>query len=251
MLHPNHLFHRYRAKIQSLSRLDRETILTPQFEIAHDADLTIYYASHNEYINEQAKILIVGITPGWSQTLCAFQTAKSGIEQNLTDEEICFQCKMNSRFAGNMRKNLISMLNELNLHRQWSLPDCNALFDPENRLLHTTSLIKYPCFYKNKNYSGHTPAISDTEILKRYVLTEFPEELRCLNEVRLIIPLGSAVERIFRDLCREPFLREQKILWGFPHPSGLNARRTDQFRENRETMLCILSECGFQCLQKA
>ena len=94
MLHPNHLFYRYREKIQSLSRPDRETILTPQFEIIHDSDLTIYYAPHNEYINEQAKILIVGITPGWSQTLCAFQTAKNGIEQKLTDEEICFQCKM-------------------------------------------------------------------------------------------------------------------------------------------------------------
>lgn len=244
MLHPNHLFHQYREKIKSLSRLDRETILTPQFEITHDADLTLYYAPHNEYINEQAKILIVGITPGWSQTLYAFQTAKNGIEQNLTDEEICFQCKMNSRFAGTMRKNLISMLDELNLQTCLNLPGCEALFLPENRLLHTTSLIKYPCFYKGKNYSGHTPAISNTEILKRYIQTEFSEELHCLDNVRLIIPLGSAVERVFRELYREPFLRKHKILWGFPHPSGLNARRTDHFRENRETMLCILNECG-------
>lgn len=245
MLHPNHLFHQYREKIKSLSRLDRETILTPQFEITHDDDLTLYYAPHNEYINEQAKILIVGITPGWSQTLHAFQTAKNGIEQSLTDEEICFRCKMNSRFAGTMRKNLISMLDELNLQTCLNLPSCEALFIPENRLLHTTSLIKYPCFYKGKNYSGHTPAISNTEILKRYIQTEFSEELRCLDNVRLIIPLGAAVERVFRELYRESFLCKPKILWGFPHPSGLNARRTDRFRENREAMLCILNECGF------
>ncbi len=244
MLHTNCSFHRYREKIKSLSRLDRETILTPQFEVVRDADLTVYYAPHNEYINEQAKILIVGITPGWSQTLCAFQTAKKGIEQNLTEEEICFQCKMNSRFAGTMRKNLISMLDELNLQDFLNLPSCDELFTPENRLLHTTSLIKYPCFYKGKNYSGHTPPISGTEVLKRYLQTEFSEELHCLDHVRLIIPLGSAVERVFRELCWKPFLCEQKILWGFPHPSGLNARRTDQFRENRETMLCILKECG-------
>lgn len=245
MLHTNCLFHRYREKIKSLTRLDRETILTPQFEVAHDSDLTIYYAPHNEYINEQAKILIVGITPGWSQTLCAFQTAKNGIDQKFTDEEICFQCKMNSRFVGAMRKNLISMLDELNVQGLLNLPGCDTLFAPENRLLHTTSLIKYPCFYKEKNYSGHTPAIADAEILRRYVQTEFPEELRCLNEIRLIIPLGSAVERIFKELYREPFLCKPKILWGFPHPSGLNARRTDQFRKNREAMLCILKECGF------
>lgn len=243
MLHTNSLFGQYKDKIKNLSKTDKENILNPQFELFNSSDLTIYYAPHNEYINEKAKILIVGITPGWSQTQCAFQTAKSGIEDKLTDEEICFQCKMNSRFAGTMRKNLISMLDELKLQKQLMLPTCQTLFDAKNRLLHTTSLIKYPCFYKEKNYSGHTPAISNTEILKRYVQTEFAEELNCLEDVRLIVPLGAAVERVFREFDIETSLHECKILWGFPHPSGLNARRTEQFQKNRENMSYILDEC--------
>lgn len=245
MLHINCLFHQYREKIKSLTRFDRETILTPQFETANDSDLTIYYAPHNEYINEQAKILIVGITPGWSQTQCAFETAKNGIEQKMTDEEICFQCKMNSRFAGTMRKNLISMLDELNLGKQLILPTCSELFHPENRLLHTTSLIKYPCFCKGKNYSGHSPAIAKTEILKRYVQTEFSEELRCLEDVRLVIPLGKAIEEIFTELKIETLLHKCQVLWGFPHPSGLNAHRAEQFQKNREDMYRILEQCRF------
>lgn len=245
MLHTNSLLGQYREKIENLNKIDKGSILNKQFELFNGSDLTIYYAPHNEYINEKAKILIVGITPGWSQTQCAFQTAKSGIEKKLTDEEIGFQCKMNSRFAGTMRKNLISMLDELELQERLRLPTCKTLFDLNNSLLHTTSLIKYPCFYKGKNYSGHTPTIRNTEILKRYIQTEFAEELNCLKDVRLIIPLGAAVERVFREFDIETSLHERKILWGFPHPSGLNAHRTEQFQKNRENMSCILDKCRF------
>lgn len=245
MLHPNSLFHQYREKITHLDKIEKDSIQIKEFELYHDPSLQIYYAPHNEFINPKAKILIVGITPGWSQTQRAYQTAKKGIDQHMTDEEICFQCKMDSRFAGTMRKNLISMLNELGLHQRLMLSSCADLFDKENDMLHTTSLVKYPCFYKGKNYSGHVPAIGSTEILKKYIHKEFIEELKCLSSVRMIIPLGSAVENIFRELEIHSSLQECEVLWGFPHPSGLNARRKDQFHTNYESMISILQNCDF------
>ena len=245
MLHPNSLFHQYREKITCLDRIEKDSILKKEFALHFSSDLQIYYAPHNEYINEKAKILIVGITPGWSQTQRAYQTAKNAIEQHLTDEEICFQCKIESRFAGAMRKNLISMLDELGLHERLMLSSCTELFQAENDLLHTTSLIKYPCFYKGKNYSGHAPAIGSSEVLKKYVLTEFAKELHCLSSIQLIIPLGAAVESILRETEILSSLWDCAVLWGFPHPSGLNARRKDQFQANREGMSDILKACVF------
>lgn len=245
MLHPNSLFHRYRERIAGLDKIERDSILCGDFALQQDTDLQIYYAPHNEFIHPGASIVIVGITPGWSQTQRAYQTAKNGIAQHLTDEEICFRCKMDSRFAGTMRTNLIAMLNELGLHTRLGLSSCAELFLPGNDILHTTSLIKYPCFYKGKNYSGHTPAIGSSEILRKYIRTEFMEELNCLETVRLLIPLGAAVERIFRDSGVLSSLHTGAVLWGFPHPSGLNARRTEQFQTNRESMVNILRNCEF------
>jgi len=245
MLHPNSLFHRYRERIAGLDKIERDSILCGDFALQQDTDLQIYYAPHNEFIHPGARIVIVGITPGWSQTQRAYQTAKNGIAQQLTDEEICFRCKMDSRFAGTMRTNLIAMLNELGLHTRLGLSSCAELFCPENDILHTTSLIKYPCFYKGKNYSGHTPAIGSSEILRKYIRTEFMEELNCLDAVRLIIPLGAAVERIFRDSGVLSSLYSCAVLWGFPHPSGLNARRTEQFQTNRESMVNIIRNLDF------
>ena len=245
MLHPNSLFHRYRERIAGLDKIERDSILCGDFALQQDTDLQIYYAPHNEFIHPGARIVIVGITPGWSQTQRAYQTAKNGIAQQLKDEEICFRCKMDSRFAGTMRTNLIAMLNELGLHTRLGLSSCAELFRPENDILHTTSLIKYPCFYKGKNYSGHTPAIGSSEILRKYIRTEFMEELNCLDAVRLIIPLGAAVEGIFRETGVLSSLHPCAVLWGFPHPSGLNARRTEQFQTNRESMVNIIRNLDF------
>ncbi|MBQ4050564.1 MAG: hypothetical protein IJD13_02965 [Oscillospiraceae bacterium] len=217
--------------------------MSGEFELCTEAGLQICYAPHNEYINPKAKILIVGITPGWSQTERAYLAAKEGIVQQLTDEEICFRCKLVSRFAGPMRKNLIGMLDELGLHSRLNISSCAELFSAGNDLLHTTSLIRYPCFYKGKNYSGHTPAVSSSDILQRY-LSEFVIELDFLNDIRLIIPLGAAVEKILigQEL---PIQSDVPVLRGFPHPSGLNAHRGEQFREHFEQMKDILHRCRF------
>lgn len=240
MLHPNSLFPKYKEKIADLDTINKESIQTEQFLLYQDPKIQIYYAPHNEYINEKANVFIIGITPGWSQTQIAFQTAKNGIGMCCTDEEICFKCKVESRFAGTMRKNLISMLDDLNLQEYLGLKSCLELFDKDKSLLHTTSLIKYPCFYKGKNYSGHTPAIGSIDILRKYIMEDFSKELDCVPNLQLIIPLGAAVEGILKELFVPESIQYNKVLWGFPHPSGLNGRRKLQFEKNRKSMVNTL-----------
>lgn len=246
MLHPNSLFHLYREKIAGLCSVEKDSILNDSFELYCDKDLEIYYAPHNEYIEAKAKILIVGITPGWSQTQRAYETAKVGIAHDMTDEQVCCLCKKASRFVGTMRDNLISMLDSAGLHEHLELQSCCSLFDEENTLMHTTSLVKYPVFYRGKNYSGHAPAIATTKIIIQHIDTGFIEELKCLSDIRLIIPLGTAVENILRGSQIYPFLQGCEVLWGFPHPSGLNARRNERFRANYEDITSILKRCDFR-----
>lgn len=237
MLHPNNLFSKYKERIANLDTIHKESIQTEQFLLYQDLKMQLYYAPHNEYINEKATIIIIGITPGWSQTQIAFQTAKSSIMMHNTDEEICYKCKIASRFAGTMRKNLISMLDDLNLQEYLGLTSCLELFNKDNSFLHTTSLIRYPCFYKGKNYSGHTPAINSVDILKKYITNDFSKELDYIPNLKLIIPLGVAVEEILKELFKSKPEQYHKILLGFPHPSGLNGKRIIQFKKNRESMV--------------
>lgn len=209
-------------------KYDKTDLLTSTFLINHENSLEIYYAPHNEIINLEAKIVIVGITPGWNQMNQAFQTAKFGLESHWNTEKIKRECKKTARFAGSMRKNLIEMLDELHLQKYLKLESCADLFNDQERLLHTTSLIPYPVFNSSKNYTGAHPSILDSSLLLHYVHHYFYKEIAQLPNT-LIIPLGKAVEEVLKIMIEEGQLEKERCLFGFPHPSGANGHRQKQF----------------------
>lgn len=61
-------------------------------------------------------------------------------------------------------------------------------------------------------------------------------ELQALNHTPLVIPLGKSVEMMFRQLLKENKVDEKQILWGFPHPSGANGHRLQQFKRSKDEL---------------
>jgi hypothetical protein len=229
-------FGQYKNSIQSLSYITEDSILSNQFLLEKDEkkQLEIYYAPF-EFINERAKVVIVGITPGLNQMKQSYLTVLNAKNQAANDEEILNQVKKNSSFAGTMRKNLVQMLDEIGLHQHLNLSSTIELFDKANHLVHTTSVISYPVFHRGENYSGSTPNMLKTEILKTYVTKQFVTELNQLNKP-LIIPLGAKVSKVSDYLVEKQIIDPNLILVGFPHPSGANGSRKKQFESNKELM---------------
>ena len=226
---------KYYNKISLMTNFEKEDILNKNFELYNKENMKIFYAPHNEIINKDAKIFIVGITPGWTQTSIAYKTAHNCIEIGLSEEEIRKECKKKSRFAGSMRKNLIQMLDELKLNEKLEINSCLSLFGENDYLLHTTSIIPYPVFIKGKNYTGHNPKILDSEILKFYLEEYFYKEIKSLPNA-LIIPLGNSVEEVLKEMVNKNLISEKQCLFGFPHPSGANGHRQKQFENNKEKL---------------
>ena len=235
------MFNKYCDEIEKLNSFTKEDILKKKFELFNDTTMKNYYAPHNEVVNENAKIFIVGITPGWTQTTLAYKTAHEGLVKKLGYEEIQKECKKNSRFAGSMRKNLVEMLDELNLNKKLSINSCLELFENKDELLHTTSVIPYPVFIKNKNYTGFGPKILDNEILKSYLEKYFYKEVAKLPNA-FIIPLGKAVEEVLELMISKKLIKKEQCLLGFPHPSGANGHRKIQFKDNKENLINIINE---------
>ncbi|HJB25482.1 MAG TPA: uracil-DNA glycosylase family protein [Firmicutes bacterium] len=229
------MFERYSNEIIKLDSFEKQDLLTETFELYHNGHLKIYYSPHNEIINDKAKILIVGITPGWTQTRIAYQIARDGLRNHLELEEIKKQCKRNSRFAGSMRRNLIEMLDELRLNEKLQLNSCGELFADKDYLLHTTSVIPYPVFINQKNYTGAHPKITEDEVLYRLFRKYFYKEAGSLPDA-LIIPLGKSVQELLLQMIRENLMKEEQCLLGFPHPSGANGHRKRQFQENKNQL---------------
>ncbi len=231
----------YINSISHLKSFEKTDIICEKFIVEQDNNLQIVYAPHNEYINKSAKILIVGICPGWTQTQIAYKTACEGFHKGLPIKEIQKQCKFNSRFAGSMRKNLIHMLDELQLNVRLGIQSCSQLFDADCKLLHTTSLIPYPVFINRKNYTGHNPDIMKTKILNSYIEKFFYPEAEQFKDT-LIMPLGKSVDEVLKNMCCNEILIPDNVLFGFPHTSGANGHRRKQFEDNKEYFYRVIED---------
>ena len=130
------MFNKFINDILELNTFEKKDILNEKFLLIKEKNMEIYYAPHNEIINDNAKIFIIGITPGWTQTKIAYETAYKLLLNNMSIQTIKKECKKNSRFAGSMRKNLIEMLDELNLNKKLNINSCSELFDEHDIMLH-------------------------------------------------------------------------------------------------------------------
>ena len=133
----------YKEAIKELplkNKYRKEDLLIDKFLIDKEKNIEIYYAPHNEYLNPKARVFIIGITPGFQQMSTAIATARKELEVSDNIEEIQYKCKVAGRFSGSLRKNIISMLDGIELNNIFNLQSCSQLFDEDDYLLHTISL---------------------------------------------------------------------------------------------------------------
>jgi len=215
-------------QIKLLETINQISVKNKNFLLKKDKNIEIYYAPF-DYINSKAKIVIVGITPGLQQMLQSYEV----INQGKSLKEV----KDLSSFKGSMRTGLIKYLDELKINDILKIKSCESLFNKDSKYLHTTSLVKYPVFDKGKNYSG--TSILKKKILLDFIEKNFLEELKTLKK-SIIIPLGNTVSSTIEYLNNKYKLKLSCFLKGFPHPSGANARKNIQFKENKRNMKLLL-----------
>ena len=216
------------SKIKRLKKIDKKSVISKDFLVNKDENIEIYYAPF-DYINSKAKIVIVGITPGLQQMIQSFQVIKDGKSLK--------EVKDLSSFKGSMRTTLIKYMDELKISKILKIKSCESLFNLDSKYLHTTSLVKYPVFDKGKNYSGAN--ILKKKILLDFIEKNFLEELKTLKK-SIIVPLGNTVSSTIEYLNSKYNLKLECFLKGFPHPSGANARKNIQFKENKISMIKLL-----------
>ncbi|WP_053366425.1 hypothetical protein [Bacillus sp. FJAT-27245] len=231
------MFKAYKQKIFSLpSPMRDEDLKSEQFLLEKDVQrkLEIFYSPF-EYINTDAKILIAGITPGMHQMRVAYQTVHDFRGKDAPDEEILHEVKKRSSFEGQMRKNLVAMLDELGLANHLRIPTTMDLFGKSNYLVQTASILPHAVFFDGKNYNGSRPDPWKTDLLRLQIETYFAKDHSVLN-APLIIPLGVNVRRVIEELGNSGRMDTRYLVSGFPHPSGSNGHRHKQFAENKEKM---------------
>lgn len=223
-------------KLPLKSKYTKEELLISELLVESKGNIELYYAAHNECFNPNAKVFMIGITPGFAQMEKSIVACRKAIEEGKNIEEIPYICKKEGRFAGALRKNISQMLDDLGLNTHLQISSTMTLFENQDHLMHTTSLIPFPTFVKGKNYTGHTPELIKNEFLMDYVRANMDRQVEMLQDA-LYIPMGRCVEEILKLYIQNGDLTEAQCLIGFPHPSGANVNRKKQFEEEKEQMM--------------
>jgi hypothetical protein len=224
--------------------LKKEDVLVPEFLLAKEGNVEIYYAPFH-HTNENARVVMVGITPGWTQTEISFRRTRNFLLQGQSPPESCRLSDQEASFAGQMRRSLIAMLGELRLQEYLGIPPAD-LFAPENYgLLHTTSAIRYPVFIRRgddwQNYTGYSPPLVENQLLREYIESKLADELGRVRHA-LFVPLGNSVSAALQILVSQGILTDRQCLIGFPHPAGGNGHRVRQFNEVKPRLMRQVSE---------
>lgn len=128
MQHTN-LFPTFKSAVTSFSDVkNRNNLLIKDL-----GEQRIYYAPF-DYVNPEARLFIVGITPGEVQMNNMLAEAKRLTSLGISDEEVVKRCKTVGSFSGPMRKNLVEMMDHIGLAEYLGIKTTDMLFNSRSDL---------------------------------------------------------------------------------------------------------------------
>lgn len=220
----------------AIRALDLPRIATPAdipdaFQLAHAGRYSSYYLPF-ESVNRAARVVVVGISPGFAQWKIAMGEAQRQLAAGASVDDTLRAARRTGAFSGAIRPNFVALLDAIGVQRWLGIASCSSLFAEDAGLVHIGAILRHSVFVDGKNYSG-TPAMPRQAFLRDEVLRYFAHEARALPDA-LYIPMGASVSEGLDWLAAQGVLRPDRILHGLPHPSGANAERVAYFLGRKE-----------------
>jgi hypothetical protein len=198
----------------------------------NDKTLSIHYTPF-DYVNTSARVVVVGITPGFAQWKNAVREARRQLALGAPLPDVLRAAKYNGAFSGAIRPNLVALLDHIGLQRWLGIASCATLWNVDAPLMHVTAVLRHAVFVDGKNYNGASPGMVGTPLLQAQMLDHFAREAAALPDA-VYVPLGPKVGQALSWLATRGVLDEARILHGLPHPSGANAERIAYFLGRKE-----------------
>jgi hypothetical protein len=206
--------------------------IPPAFLLAREGTLSAHYIPF-DYLNPGARVVVVGITPGFLQWRNAVREARRQLELGASEQQVLRAAKYTGAFSGAIRPNLVALLDDVGLQRWLGIGSCATLFGEHAHLMHVTAVLRQPIFVNGANYNGANPNMVTTPMLQAQMLDYFAPEASATPDA-VFVPLGPKVSLALSWLARRGVLDEARILHGVPHPSGANAERIAYFLGRKE-----------------
>lgn len=178
-------------------------------------------------VKVDARIAIVGLTPGRQQMRNALVEARRCLRAGLSESDTLKSVETFASFSGPMRANLVAMLDKIGVHHLLDVHSTASLWADDALLTFFTSALVMPVFVDGANYSG-SPSMFTTPLLLEQLMTGFAAQAAALRHV-IFVPLGPVAGRAVELAAQKFDIDPDRVLTGLPHPSGANAERVAFF----------------------
>lgn len=187
-------------------------------------DLELRYIPFDPLPAPDARVELVGITPGQTQLRLAIAAARQALSRGLDDDEVIRRAKSAAAFGGATRANLIWMLDRVGLPGALGIASTGTVFAADAHLTVTTSAVCHAVFVHGENWNGQRPTILRHSLTRMFVEHVLAQELRW-SSAALVIPLGAVPALAVEHCVQAGVLDPTRVLTGIPHPSGANNGR--------------------------
>jgi hypothetical protein len=144
------LFPRFRDELShyGATAFERKTTI-----IANSGKDEVFYVPF-DYVKADAKLVLVGITPGTTQIRLAYNAAQMLIREGKSDRDVVLGAKQSGGFGGLMRTNLLRMMKHFGIAKLLGIAHEADLWGASNHLFYGTSVVPHAAFCAGKMFNG-------------------------------------------------------------------------------------------------
>ena len=197
-----------------------------EFSLGRQGQYDLQYIPF-EHVNRDARLVIVGITPGNTQLDLAYEKAQELLKAGWPAEEVLVEIKKVGAFGGpSMKPNLLKMLRHFQFEKLLGIDDVDTLWGDDAELLHSTSVVPHAAFKAGKRFNGSFEEVMDSPLLKQCFLDCFVPSAREMSRDALFVALGPTPQAALEWCVEEGVLRRDQVLGSFCHPSSAGGSTT-------------------------
>ncbi len=187
-----------------------------------------------DFVNRNARIAIVGVTPGPNQARRSYKAVRLAVAKGNDPRANLERIKAEASFRGDViEPNLKSLLEHSGLAERAGIEDIDNLWTEEAGKVHFTSTIRYPTFINGELFNNQIASLKHPE-LRKYVETCLAEELANLPTDADIVALGQKGPRIVRHAAKAAGIDPERVV-ALPHPSGSATGAVRDFLSKKKT----------------
>ena len=188
------------------------------FLLGAEKDTKVFYVPF-EQINHQAKLVLVGITPGPTQMDASYRIAGTALRSALPAEIVLRKAKQAAAFDG-MRPRINEMLDHFQIPRKLGLGSATSLWGSNFDSFHPTSIVPNAAFKADKYFNGPFKEVITNSLLRREFEDGFVASLTKFTGMPFFVAMGPVVDEAIKWCIARGMIAPNQYLGYLPHPSG-------------------------------